>query len=121
MILKSVRTCILALATTILAFNIADARTPYDGSWSVSITTHSGDCVPTYQFQLQIINGIVSYRGPANVHGRISVGGAVNVSVSTESQQATGFGKLSGRSGSGRWTGRSSTNRCSGSWFAQRG
>jgi hypothetical protein len=120
MIFKSLRTSILAFAITISAFNIADARTAYDGSWSLSIVTQSGDCAPTYQFQLQIIDGIVSYQGPANVRGRVSSGGAVSVSVSTESQQASGSGKLSGNSGRGRWTGRSSGDRCFGLWTAQR-
>lgn len=120
MIIKIVRASILASIVIVPAVNIADARTAYDGSWSLSIVTQSGDCAPTYQFQLQIIDGIVSYQGPANVRGRVSSGGAVSVSVSTEGQQASGSGKLSPNSGRGRWTGRSSGDRCSGSWTAQR-
>ena len=120
MISKIVRAGILTFIITVPASNIADARTPYDGSWSLSIVTQSGDCAPTYQFELQIIDGIVSYQGPANVRGRVSSGGEVSVSVSTERQQASGSGKLSRNSGRGRWTGRSSGERCSGSWTAQR-
>jgi hypothetical protein len=61
---------ILAFVITVSTINIADARTAYDGSWSLSIVTQSGDCAPTYQFQLQVIDGIVSYQGPANVRGQ---------------------------------------------------
>jgi hypothetical protein len=120
MINKTALASILAFVITVPAFNIADARTAYDGSWSLSVVTQSGDCAPTYQFQLQIIDGIVSYQGPANVRGRVSSDGAVSVSVTTEGQHASGSGKLSRNSGRGRWTGRSSSERCFGLWTAQR-
>ncbi len=113
-------TTILALALAASAFNSASAGTAYDGSWSLSVVTQSGDCAPSYYFQLQVINGVVHYQGPAKVQGHVSSGGAVSVSVSTESQHASGSGKLSGNSGRGRWSGRSATERCSGSWTAQR-
>jgi hypothetical protein len=118
--LNMFRLSIVALFMAVPALNAPGAATAYDGSWSLSVVTQSGDCAPSYYFQLQIINGVVNYQGPARVHGRVSSGGAVSVSVSTEAQQATGTGKLSGNSGRGRWSGRSSTERCSGSWTAHR-
>lgn len=120
MINKAVGACILAFIITVPTIGIADARTDYDGSWSLSVVTQSGDCAATYNFQLRIVDGIVSYQGPADVRGRVSPRGAVSVSVSTESQRASGSGTLSRNSGRGRWTGRSTNERCSGSWTAQR-
>lgn len=120
MISKVARASLLALVIAVPGFNIAAARTAFDGSWNLSIVTQSGDCAPTYYFQLEIIDGIVTYRGSAKVRGRVKSDGAVSVSVSTEDQQASGSGKLSRNLGRGRWTGRSSGTRCSGTWTAQR-
>jgi hypothetical protein len=120
MINKVICTSMIAFVISITAFSIAAARTDYDGSWSLNVVTQSGDCAPSYQIQLQIIDGVVTYQGPANVRGRVSSAGAVSVSVSTESQRASGSGKLSRNSGRGQWSGRSNTERCSGSWTAQR-
>jgi hypothetical protein len=120
MISKIVCATILTFVITVLAFNIAIARTDYDGSWSISIVTENGDCNRTYQFDVQIIDGSVRYQGPASVSGRVLSGGGVSVTASTEGQRASGSGNLSRASGRGRWTGRSDTSRCSGSWSARR-
>ena len=110
----------LTFVATASTFNVADAYTDYDGTWNLFVETQSGDCQPTYQFQVQIIDGFVRHQGSASVQGRVSPNGAVNVSVSTETQRASGSGKLTRGSGRGHWLGRSSTQRCSGSWIAQR-
>jgi hypothetical protein len=120
MINKILCASILTFVVTAAAFDVAQARTDYDGTWTLSVETQSGDCAPTYQFQVQIVDGVVSYQGPARVEGRVSTGGAVSVSVATETQRGSGSGKLTRGSGRGRWSGRSSTQRCSGAWTAQR-
>ena len=117
---KIARASILAFAITVPSVNSAVASTAYDGRWSISVATESGDCGATYQFEIGVIEGTVSYQGPANVSGRVSAGGDVSVSISTQTQRASGSGKLSRTTGRGRWTGRSDTSRCSGSWTAQR-
>ena len=120
MINKVLGTTMLICVVITSASNVADARTDYDGTWSLFVETQSGDCAPTYEFEVQIIDGVVSYQGPANVRGRVSPGGAVSVSVSTEAQYGSGSGKLTRGSGRGHWSGRSTTQRCTGSWTAQR-
>lgn len=111
---------VLAFVIAVAVTGTAAARTPFDGSWSLSVVTQSGDCAPTYQFQIEIVDGIVTYQGAAKVRGRVRPDGTVSVTVSTEDAQASGSGKLSRNFGRGHWSGRSSTARCSGTWTAQR-
>jgi hypothetical protein len=99
----------------------AQARSPYDGTWSVLIVTDSGTCDRAYRYALQIADGRVFYDDPSfNVSGRVDARGNVSVGVQAGGQVANGYGRLSGDYGDGRWTGRSSTSACSGHWEAQR-
>lgn len=98
------------------------ARSPYDGAWSVLIVTRSGTCQPSSRFGVEIVNGrVLGPGGGASVHGQVSRGGAVSVSVQSQGQSANGYGRLGGSSGSGRWRGRGSAGLCAGTWMAQRG
>jgi hypothetical protein len=112
----------LAVAALLLAAPSAQARTPYDGTWSVLIVTQKGDCDRAYRYPVKIVNGVVSYAGEAsfNVAGRVVGAGNVRVSVSRGQARADGSGRLSGASGSGSWSGRSSGASCSGTWTAER-
>jgi hypothetical protein len=99
----------------------AQARGPYDGTWSVLIVTDSGTCDRAYRYALQIADGKVFYDDPSfNVSGRVDARGNVTVGVQAGEQSANGYGRLSGDYGDGRWTGHSSTSACSGHWEAQR-
>jgi hypothetical protein len=96
----------------------AVAPAAFNGSWSVAINTQSGACEPHYRFAVQIINGNVFYEGrPA---GRVSPNGAVQVNVSSGSQQAAGQGRLSRSYGTGVWRGFGSAGNCTGTWKAGR-
>jgi hypothetical protein len=122
MIGKIVRASTLTFVITALAVNMTAASTVYDGSWSLSVITNRGSCAPTHQFEIQIRNGVINYQGPASVNGRVSSGGEVRVSVSSEGSRASGSGRLSRTSGRGTWSGRSTTSgeACSGHWSAHR-
>ncbi len=99
----------------------AQARSPYDGTWSVLIVTDSGSCDRAYRYALRIADGRVSYDDPSfDVSGRVDARGNVSVGVRSGEQYANGYGRLSGDYGDGRWSGRSSTSACSGHWEAQR-
>jgi hypothetical protein len=109
------------LAFAIAAPGIANAATPFDGNWNLTIFTQRGSCDPTYNFQVQITNGIVSHPNLVRLHGRVRPNGAVSVSVATSDKSANGSGRLTATAGSGRWTGRDVNGRsCSGSWSAQK-
>lgn len=100
----------------------ANARSPYDGRWSVLIITERGTCDRAYRYPVQIVNGRVTYAGGGsfNVSGQVRGRGAVTVTVSQGSSRASGRGRLSRSYGSGVWSGRSSANACSGVWQAER-
>jgi len=104
-----------ALVTT------ADARSSYDGTWSITFFTQRGACDASYNFPVSINNGVVTSAAFPKFRGYVAASGAVRASVTVLNKYASGSGRLSGNSGRGTWTGRSGQDRCSGSWAAQRG
>jgi hypothetical protein len=114
------RAGVVAVAITTAWAGRAAARTPYDGSWSLTIRTERGQCDASYNFQVQIQNGIITSPGLNRFNGRVGAGGAVRVSVTAGNRHASGSGRLSQTAGRGRWAGYSDQARCSGSWSAQK-
>ena len=117
---RVVRASALALVIAASTFDIATARSAYDGSWSLTIYTQRGACDPTYNFQVQITNGRVWHPNLVRLRGRVSSGGGVRVTVAAGGRYASGSGKLSRTVGRGRWSGHAGRDRCSGYWIAQR-
>jgi len=110
-------------AALVLAFgDRAQARSAYDGNWSVVISGQSGTCQGgSYQYAVQIVNGIVRYYGSdARITGRVSPKGAVYVRVWSSDRSAVGSGRLSRNVGSGTFRGQSSSGMCAGTWSSQR-
>ena len=114
------RAGIIALAIAAATFDAADARSAYDGSWSLTFNTKRGVCDRAYHFRIQIANGTVSHANLVKFRGRVSRGGAVRASVSVPGKYAAGSGRLSRTAGQGRWAGHSGRDRCSGTWTAQK-
>ncbi|AMN42552.1 hypothetical protein [Rhodoplanes sp. Z2-YC6860] len=114
-----VRSSLLALAAVAATASFANAGTPYDGRWSLSITTTRGSC-DTYNFPVDITNGHVSFPGLVKANGRVTGKGSVRVFVSAMGKSANGSGRLSASRGGGSWSGRSGDERCSGRWTAER-
>ena len=119
MIARIARASLIALAATAVTASFAQASTPYDGRWSLTIQTTRGDC-STYNFPVDISNGNVSFPGLVRANGRVTGKGQVRVFVAAMDKSASGSGKLSMSSGGGSWSGRSGDDRCSGRWTAQR-
>jgi hypothetical protein len=99
------------------------ARDRFDGRWSVVVMTRGGTCAPSYRYQVEIINGVVT-PGPgapaASVAGRVTPRGQVSVSVRQGDEVGLGTGRLTGNVGEGQWSGRSPNQTCTGYWQAQR-
>jgi hypothetical protein len=112
----------LQLALWLPTASAAQARTPFDGRWSVSIVTDAGDtCDRAYRYELHIADGVISYDDPSfGVSGRVAPNGQVRVVVRHGQQEAVGTGRLSHDSGEGLWSGQSPSARCSGHWEADR-
>jgi hypothetical protein len=111
--------CASAIALA-MATPAAAASRAYDGSWALSIVTDRGGCDRSYDFTVQIINGVVSHPNLVRLTGRVQAKGAVRVSVAVGDKYASGAGRLARSSGGGRWSGYSGSSRCSGRWTAQR-
>jgi hypothetical protein len=106
-----------ALFTTIPL--TAQAAGRYDGSWSVTIYTKSGNCPSSLRYSVHVAGGRVLGDDPSyQVNGSVATNGATRVTVSEKGQSASGSGRLSGNGGGGLW--RTSTGECAGQWTAER-
>ena len=113
---------IMAAACVVAVGHDAQARSEFDGLWSVTVSGQNGACQGgSYQYAIQIVDGIIRYPGSdARITGRVSPKGAVYVRVSASDQNAMGSGRLSRDIGSGSFRGQSSSSFCAGIWRAQR-
>jgi hypothetical protein len=98
----------------------ANARSTYDGSWNLIFFTQYGPCDPTYNFSVNISNGIITQPNLVRFRGYVSRSGAVRASVAVQEKYASGSGRLTGATGRGTWRGRAGNAQCAGSWTAQR-
>jgi hypothetical protein len=98
----------------------AQARSAYDGSWDLAFVTQRGSCDPSYNFTVDISDGIVTHPNLVRFKGYVAKSGSVHASVTVQDKFASGTGRLIGTSGRGRWSGRAGSERCSGYWTGQR-
>jgi hypothetical protein len=109
-----------AIAGCLALTSVAQARSAYDGSWNLVFMTQRGACDPTYNFSVNITNGIVTHPNLVRFRGYVARSGAVRASVTVQDKYAFGSGRLASNSGRGTWSGYSGRARCSGYWTAQR-
>src|SRR5260370_2555515 len=100
--------------------SIAQAGSAYDGSWDLLFVTQRGACDPTYDFSVNITDGVVTHPNLVKFRGYVARSGAVRASVTVQDKYAAGSGRLASNSGGGRATGHSGNTRASGYWTAQR-
>jgi hypothetical protein len=109
------------IASCLVAFvSVAEARLAYDGSWDLAFVTQKGTCDPSYNFSVNINDGVVTHPNLVRFRGYVARSGAVRASVTVPGKYASGSGRLSSNSGRGTWSGYSGSSRCSGYWTAQR-
>jgi hypothetical protein len=101
--------------------NPAFAMSRFDGVWNLLFVTQYGACDPSYNFQVQITNGVIWHPNLRRLRGHVSPSGGVSASVAVEQRYAVGSGRLSYATGRGTWRGWSGSTTCSGYWTAQRG
>jgi|SRR3981081_1001211 hypothetical protein len=106
--------CIASLAST------AEGRSLYDGSWDLLFVTQRGSCDSTYNFSVNVDNGIITHPNLVRFRGHVARSGAVRASLAVQDKYASGTGKLSQSVGRGTWRGYSGNARCSGYWTARR-
>jgi hypothetical protein len=115
----------LTLWVAVLAFllpSVSSARSSaaFDGSWNLSFVTQAGSCDPTYNFTVNVSDGLVTEPNLVKFRGYVQRSGLVRASVTVQDKHASGYGRLSGSSGKGIWSGWSGSSRCKGYWTAQR-
>jgi hypothetical protein len=118
--MKKLSLCAAAIICFFTLAPAANARSAYDGSWDLVFVTQQGACDPTYNFTVNITNGVVSHPNLVQLRGYVARSGAVRASVTVQDKYASGSGRLSGASGRGTWRGYAGNVRCSGYWTAQR-
>ncbi len=112
---------LICITAAVLLATPAAAATPnYDGAWSLTFATQQGACEPTYNFSVDISNGIVSAPNLVKFRGKVTRSGLVHASVAVQDKYAAGSGKLTKNSGRGTWSGHAGAARCSGYWTAEK-
>jgi hypothetical protein len=115
----------LAFSALVLVWSLTSAQgaassAAFNGSWNLVFVTQSGICDPTYNFTVDISNGLVTHPNLVKFRGFVRSSGFVRASVAVQDKYASGSGRLYGSSGRGTWSGRSGKSRCLGYWTAQR-
>jgi len=118
--MRNLLTYAIAASCVVALVSIAQARSPYDGSWDLLFVTQRGACDPTDNFSVNITDGVVTHPNLARFMGHAARSGAVRASVTVPNKYASGSGRLSSGSGRGTWSGYSGAAGCSGYWTAQR-
>ena len=97
----------------------ASAASPYDGTWSVALTTERGSCDAAYSWSVAVTNGRIGDRSSfVKSEGSVNEKGRVTLQLTQGSYVLAAAGAIKGAIGSGTW--QSPTSRCSGHWSAVR-
>jgi hypothetical protein len=110
----------IAAACFIAPASVVHARSAYDGSWDLAFVTQSGSCDSSYNFTVNVSDGVVTHPNLVRFKGYVAKSGSVRASVTVQDKYAAGTGRLFGTSGRGSWSGYAGSARCSGYWTAQR-
>jgi hypothetical protein len=100
--MKTPSLCMIAAACFIAPASVAHARSAYDGSWDLVFVTQSGPCDPTYNFIVNVSNGIVTHPNLVRFEGYVAKSGSVRASVTVQDKFASGTGRFIGTSGRGK-------------------
>lgn len=118
--MKTSSLLIVAAFCLVGLISAAQARSTYDGTWDLVFVTQRGVCESSYNFTVNVSDGIVSHPNLLKFRGYVARSGAVHASVTVHDKHASGSGKLAGTTGRGKWSGRAGNSPCSGYWTAQR-
>ena len=120
LLMKTASLWMIAAVCFVAPASAAHARSAYDGSWDLVFVTQKGTCDPTYNFTVDVSDGVVTHPNLVKFKGYVAKSGSVHASVTVHDKFASGTGRFFGTSGRGRWSGRAGSARCTGYWTAQR-
>jgi len=118
--MKALALSVVALVCSLSSVHAVTSSAAFDGSWNLVFVTRSGACDPTYNFTVNISNGLVTHPNLVRFTGRVQRSGSVRASVAVQDKYASGSGRLSDSTGRGTWRGHSGSAQCAGYWTAQR-
>jgi hypothetical protein len=118
--MKTISLSAIAIGSLIVLTPTAQARSSYDGSWDLTFVTQTGGCDASYNFTVNVADGVVTHPNLVRFKGYVAKSGAVRASVTVQDKYASGSGRLVNTTGRGKWSGYSGASRCSGYWTAQR-
>jgi hypothetical protein len=104
----------VATAGAILAPMQSEARSSFDGQWTIRAAASPGGCTDRYQMTIRVADGHVIYRGllAAVASGTVRGDGRITMQLG----EARVTGRLGGDHGGGSWA----SPRCRGAWTASR-
>src|SRR5437764_15102393 len=91
--MKTLGLSIAAVALCLASAAPANAAMRFDGSWNLQFVTQRGQC-DTYNFTVNVNNGVVTHPNLVRFHGVVANSGAVRASVIVMDKSASGSGKL---------------------------
>ena len=106
----------LAVTWSLAVASPAISASAFDGSWNLVFVTQQGACDPSYDFVVNISDGIVTHPNLVRFRGRVARNGAVRASMTVGEKYASGSGRLTDVSGRGLWSDRAGAARCAGYW-----
>ena len=82
--------CAMAATAFVAMTCTAQARSAYDGSWDLAFITQKGACDASYNFTVNVNNGIVTHPNLVRFKGYVAKSGAVRASVTVQDKFASG-------------------------------
>ena len=79
--MKNLLTPAIVASCLFACLSVAQARSAYDGSWGLLFVTQRGACDPTYNFSVNITDGVVTHPNLVKFTGQVARSGAVHASV----------------------------------------
>jgi hypothetical protein len=84
----------IAAACFIAPASVAHARSAYDGSWDLAFVTQKGTCDPSYNFTVNVSDGIVTHPNLVQFEGYVAKSGSVHALVTVHDTFAPGTRRL---------------------------
>ena len=100
--MRNLFACAAAAGCLLATASVAQARSAYDGSWDLAFVTERGACHATYNFAVNVTDGIVTHPNLVRFRDYVARSGVVHASVTVHDKFASGSGRLSSNSGVAR-------------------
>jgi hypothetical protein len=84
----------IAAVCLVAPASVAHARSAYDGFWDFVLVTQRGTCDPSYNFTVNVSDGIVTHPNLVQFEGYVAKSGSVHALVTVHDTFAPGTRRL---------------------------